>query len=632
MPTRIHNPSLSARERYFARQSTYRLASRTKLTEVLRAPWMGWVPDLPPDIVGWRGYRDGRGLISAPYGGKGLFLRCDDGYTQVDPDNLPLGHAGPPDTRGDYAVTMLAQWRNASNLPERMAVVSGEAAVAEIFVARLDPATGAWTEILKNAGAHFTAQNSDREVLFDHCIYPFGASTRAPVLSALTPLIIFCGSDDTGPVGEVLVYPDNSGPPARYDELIYAATPPGAIFKAVSCETFDGRVHFLNTNENAVPRPNRHRWTAIGTADPNEALVGSGYLDFPEFQRQGRKILAMQDKLVLYFEQGVAFQIPTGFYADAYRPQVLSRTRGLLGTQAACAISPHLHFGIFNDGWWTLDSSGRWSELGRLVLEETRGKSHELTKWKESFYDDLDFEQKHRICCIYDKYHKLVRIAYPSRSARSENYIILNYHWPTDTCWKDRYIKPVSAWGEFDIQTVTSYTWTSYGVAFAGVPGQWRSAVGTWDDYNPHFREQTIVHGCNTQEPGADGTGAYVFAHTPEATTYDGRPINYYYKTHMVNRNEDPTNTNAFHRFGLEYVNVGGSSVSVYVGTDEWTYGQVQGIPTNEGALGTQQNGWANFRLQGAELGFTVQGYGPTLIRSFVPEILLYGGDREGQV
>ena len=92
MPTQIHNPRQSTREKYFARQSVYRLAGQTKFTEVLQAPWMGWVPDLPPHIVGWQGYRQGRGLVPFPYEGRGMTMRHDDGYEQTG-TGLPLGEA-----------------------------------------------------------------------------------------------------------------------------------------------------------------------------------------------------------------------------------------------------------------------------------------------------------------------------------------------------------------------------------------------------------------------------------------------------------------------------------------------------------------------------------------------------------
>jgi len=615
MPTRIHNPNLSTRERYFARQATYRLASRTKLVETLQAPWMGWVPDLPPHIAGYRGCQDCRGLIAAPYLGRGLYLRHDDGFEQIDAANLPL-------STGAYAITGLAQYRDVDqlNVMVPMAITAGAAGVDNVF-ARGNG--GTWTAIAANAG--ITPPELDRETTWDHCVFPYGCPTRTG--GNLTwPVVVFCGSDDSGPTSQVLVYPDNTGAPRRYDELIDAAELPGGTFRAASCETFNGRVHFFNTIESGDgTQATRHRWSAVGTAYPYEAIVGSGYMDFAESQRQGRRIAAMRDHLVLYFEDGTAFQVPTGFYADAYRPQLISGSRGLLGTQAMCVISPHLHFGIFNDGWWTLDSSGRWSEVGRIVLEETRGKSHELTKWKSSFYEDLDFSQKHRICCTYDNYRKMVRIAYPSKTTQSENYTILNYHWPTDSCWKDRYAKPVTAWGKYDIQTAAGEQWDA-------ATETWDTYPSYWDDNAPQYREEVVVHGCGLQTVGGGLDAGYVFARDPSLQTYDGQTQSFYYSTFLMNRNKNPMNRQTFHKLGIEYMSVGTPAMVAVVTTDEGTEFQVQAVNVGETPLRSINSSNAYFRLEGSEHGFTLQGTTPIAIRSITAELMLYGGDDpEGQ-
>ena len=632
MPTQIHNPRQGARERYFARQSTYRLAEKTKSTEVLRAPWMGWVPDLPPHMTGWRGYRDGQGLIAAPHGSRGMFMRHDDGFERADPDRLPLGRTavGPPtEAPGQHAITMLGQYFDATNRPNRIAIVAGNPTTnIDIAMYRMNPGTGQWLIMTTGAG---TIPEGSREALWDHCVFPFGAVTRGPAAAnAITgPVMIMCNADHNGPVDRVLVTPEDAVGAQQYDELQKWAVLPGANFGAASCESFNGRVHFLNTEEGAAAThyPQRHRWTAIGTADPDETIVGSGWLDLAEFQRQGRRIESMQDKLVLYFEDGVAFQVPTGFYADAYRPQIVSRSRGLVGGQALCAITPHLHFGIFNDGWWTLDSSGRWSKVGRIILEETRGKSHEVTKWEESFYEELDFDYKHRTICTYDRYREMVRIAYPSKSETgSETYRILNYHPATDSCWRDRYNTPTTAWGLFDLQTTAGLTWD------ASV-GTWNGATGTWDSYAAQYQDEVVVHGNGPTVQDVTFDGGLVFGRDPSLITYDNVSPSYFYQTHAMNRNENPLLRQTFHRFGVEYVNIGGSHVQVVVDTDELTNFQTQAIPLNEGNFNTVQNGYAHFRLDGAEHKFSLYGTGPVLIRSLVPELMLYtSDDREGQV
>jgi hypothetical protein len=365
-------------------------------------------------------------------------------------------------------------------------------------------------------------------------------------------MVMAC-ADENGPAHPVLVTP-NDASSAFYDELQpdnVSPITPRPDFMATSVESFDGRMHFLATDEfdgaSQIPYPQRHRWSAVGTAYPNEAILGSGYLDLAEFQTRGLRIESLGNKLALYFEDGVAFQVPTKFYADAYRPQIVSRSRGLMGTHALCAISPERHFGIFDDGWWFLDASGRWSEAGRLVLEETKGKSHELTKWKHSFYDDLDYSNKHRIVCTYDQFRKLVRIAYTSNSS-DENTNILNYHWPTDTCWRDEYAR----WGQYDRQTRVGETWGIGGANDISATITWGEMTGTWADYAPQFIDEVVVHG--------DANGL-VFERDPDLTTYDGALPLHTYQSHQQSRNDNPLLSQTFHRFGVEYINLGGTNL-----------------------------------------------------------------------
>jgi hypothetical protein len=588
-------------------------------------------------LAGWKGYRDGAGLIATSHGGKGMFLRHDDGFEQVSPAGLPLGHAATPP--GLYSTVMLAQYTDGANDPNRIAVVNGAPAV-DIYVGRINPGTGVWAEVAPLPAIPGNNPRGDRECIWDWCVFPFGAPTRdfarygdAGYTGIAEPCLVFCNANADGPVDSVLVTPVDGSVPSNelfYDHLTRWAADPGSPFAAASCESFNGRVHFLNIVEDAgggaVTAPYRHRWTGVGTADVDESIVGSGYLDLAEFQKQGRRIESMQNKLALYFEDGAAFQIPTGFYADAYRPQIVSRSRGLLGTQALCAISPHLHFGIFNDGWWTLDSSGRWSEMGRIILEESPGKAWETTKFKNTFYEELDFDYKHRIVCTYDKYRKLVRIAYPSKlETGSENYRILNYHWPTDSCWRDKYGTPTTSWGNWDVQVTAGLTWNA-------ATGTWDTATGTWDSYAAQYQDDVVVHGNGPQLVGSVN-GGYVFSRDPSLITYDGQSPNYFYESHELSRNRNPLLSQTFHRFGVEYINIGGSNLQVVVSTNELGEFQFETIPLNEGLPNRLHTGYTPFKIRGTEHGFRLYGTGPVLIRSLIPELMLYGSDdREGQV
>jgi hypothetical protein len=225
---------------------------------------------LPPELVGWKGYKDGRGFIAMPFRNFGEFLRNDDGFGRVDSANLPIG----PGTR---AVTMLGQYTDAVNAVQRIAIVAGDEAGVAITMERLTGAApGAWAAIAANAGV-VNAVEGDRDAIWDYCVYPFGASTRTGGSGGAIagPVMILCNADESGPVDSVVVTPSAISA-AEYDELQRdnAVIPGGAarIFRATSCESFNGRVHWLATFENATGYPQRHRWSAVGTAFPDEAL------------------------------------------------------------------------------------------------------------------------------------------------------------------------------------------------------------------------------------------------------------------------------------------------------------------------------------------------------------------------
>jgi hypothetical protein len=283
-----------------------------------------------------------------------------------------------------------------------------------------------------------------------------------------------------------------------------------------------------------------------------------------------------------------------------------------------CAISPHLHFGIFNDGWWSLDSSGRWSKLGRLVLEETKGKAHELSKWEDTFYQDLDWDNKHRIVCVYDKFRQLVRIAYTSVN-ETDNFKILNYHWPTDSCWPGRVGNPVTMWGMYDVQSAAGTTWGGMGLVLT-----WGTVLGSWGLYGPEFVEETVVHG---------GLNGLVYARDFNTITHDGGTPTFTYRTHEISRNESPWLDQTFHRFGLEYMSATGSSANVTPFMDNLSVFQTEPLSLGEGLPGQMHTVHAPFRMRGTHHGFWLTGSAPVLIRSMVTEMQLHGSlDREGQV
>jgi hypothetical protein len=510
---------------------------------------------------------------------------------------------------------------------QRVAIIAGIEPGTPIVMVRLNPANDQWVEVDDDTDL-IAIPSGDREALWDFAVCPFGCPTSRtgkaggadPALIEEPCLVMAC-ADENGPVGPVLVTP-NDVSEALYDALQPDAAKTPAAFGATSVESFEGRMHYFGTSESATAYPQRHRWSAVGTAEPDQTIIGSGYLDVVEFQDRALQIKTIGNKLALYFGDGVAFELPTGLYTDAYRPQVVSRSRALLGTHALCAISPHQHFGIFNDGWWFLDSSGRWSEVGTLTKEESRGKAHRLSKWKEWFYSDLNMDKKHRIVVKYDRFRDLVRIAYTPQGADNDNVRVLNYHIPTDSCWPDRYRTPVTVWGTFDQQVEDGMTWDDY----TALGTTWNDILAestSWDDVLPSYIDDQIVHG---------DTGGLIFIKNNKISTQDGVPATWYYRSHEQSRSENPLQHQVFRRFGIEYMSLGVDSCNVLISSGEFVNFQSQAIDMNEGLYGSVNNSYAHFQLGGNAHQFYLSGTAPVAIRSLAPELVLHGhDDREGQ-
>ena len=557
----------------------------------------------------------------SPFAPVATILTSAKAVMDVGVDPLTWGGEAPG-TLGMGAVTMLAQFTDVNGLVQRVAVISGDEGDTDCMVANLNPANDQWRELVADADIAVAAiPDGDREALWDSAAMGFGCPARldsgAAAAVIAEPCLVFCNSDEDGPVDPVYVTPSDTGIAGLdYDELVQnPADTPAPGFAATSVEAFGGRIHFLGCSDGA----RRHRWTAIGTAYPNEAIVGSGYLDFDaDFDQRGLRIESMENHLVLYFEDGVCFQIPTGRYADAYRPRIISTTRGLLGTHVMCKISPHLHFGIFSDGWWILNSSGKWSKVGKLVIPETEGKAHEMSKWEDTFYADLDWENKHRIVCTYDKFRQIVKIAYTSRDSE-DNSRILNYHWPTDSCWPDQYANPVTMWGAYDVQTEAGVTWLPADLD----PLTWTTVIGSWAAYAPEFVDETVVHG---------GLNGLVYARDFNTLTFDGVIPTFLWASHEISRNESPWLDQTFHRFGLEYMSVTGSSANITPFMDNLAVFQTEPLALNEGLPGQMHTCHAPFQMRGTHHGFWLAGSAPVLIRSMMTEVQLHGSlDREGQ-
>lgn len=450
----------------------------------------------------------------------------------------------------------------------------------------------------------------------DSCVAPFGATARAVVGGAgadgqsgpiQEPAWIF-----TNDLDEVMVFPSSTAETLAgthaYEPLTSVAALDGAGalgFKAKSVETWNGRVYFLNTSETGTRRPQRLRRTAKFTCDPDPAIVGSGFYDFRDFQGEGLRIETLGDVLAVYFSDGVAFLRPTGVPTSPDEPQVLSIERGLLSTHGLTAIGRNVHFGIFTDGWWLLDQSGRWQELGVVNLD---GKV--IPKWRQTFYEDIPADRRHRLYCHYDQPTNLIYIARPTTLAPDPQEVWI-YDPTSDRVFLEHY--PVTCFGSVTPPAVA-------GVTINALPGMIDSLPGTIDSFAP-------VPGFPKVRLHGDLTG-FVYQHRRDIVDYDSasNPASVQSPPWTVGMGlRSPAgfrNLTTVDRVSLEYFNhLNSAAVSVEVHGPSVDGSQTQSVTLDSGNDEDLRYRDAWFRFSSTAPGVKLSGTGEFHLRGIAVDV-----------
>jgi hypothetical protein len=418
----------------------------------------------------------------------------------------------------------------------------------------------------------------------------------------------------TNNVDPVFVYPETTAGTTAYEELTDQFTE----FRAISCEAFGDRVYFLNTFEDNARLPYRLRRTARGTADPTTSganAVGSGSIDMENFAGQGLRCETLGDVLACYFEDGTAFIRQTGIATVPNAVQVLDERRGLLGTHAVVRVGDNKHFGIFTDGWWMLDSSGRWTKVGVASFGGT-----EVVKWIDTFYDTLEYPSRHRLQMGYQPTKNWVYISQPIKGT-SLDFMVWVYDINSDRVWLDEYTANPTCWGNIRLPTSSATTWTSE--QSAGTTWADRQVLGTrWEELTAaQFGDEILVHGTDT---------ARVMEHRYGLVTKDGAQSAWSYPTPALGF-DDPHSLKSPNRIRMEYVNsdnpgnvtlqVRDGRGNTHAASDHMDRGEAGDIET--------ATGW--FRDSGIcseRLGLTASGSRDVKIRSFDLEYTEEGTER----
>jgi hypothetical protein len=617
LPSRIHaygKPSQSTTAQRIAEKEE----EEQRIVAIGRAPWLGYCPDIPPHLLRYlAGFQQCQGVVARSRG-HGEVLTQDYGHEEI----------------ADFAVTSAAgltgaedfQLADGSNEP--VFIYGGDGAANSVELARLTSAL-ALVQLDPFPSPLGTVPLGDRDVLWDCAAFPAGAPTRnygAAYNGIDVPCLVMCGGDENGPTEPVLITPaEDPVTTMDYDEYmeLWETTFPAAAvsgplhpFLAKSCEAFAGRMNWLNTTEGTVKHPNRLRWGAVGTADPAEANVGAGRLDMGEFKRHGLRVETLGNQLACYFGDGVAFVTRTGSPVDPYRYQVISKTRGLLSTHSLCAYHANVHFGIFDDGWWKLNSSGQWEPVGVIEVPEGGGREVLMHKWRNTFYSQLDLDRRHQITTVYDPETRSIRIAWPQ--VGNTHMVVWTYDVDQDRVWP---------YGTVDMtQWASVNRITQAGTLINSLTNPIDSYTNKIDEWGAKVGLKSILHG---QAGGGSLMGW-------ESTSllklgFGGGTLQASWTTHAFAPTEDPEKTSTLTRAGIEYVSYGeaGPAFSITDTADNTASGEVQTrtVLGNEGVSGNLQYGFAHFDHHAELHKLSYSTSAPFEVRAMRLQFETIGGD-----
>ncbi|MBK25948.1 MAG: hypothetical protein CME70_18245 [Halobacteriovorax sp.] len=633
-------------------------------------PWAGYTPDLPHKMIDCNSAIDIVGLISRPdtYS-NGEVLTNTSGYVQQSnyrnigssSDETQLGHS---DSICKITRLDLFESRTAAGAPTNdtsdsgMALTAGNGStVGSGKLYKLVPNTNKWTEIdfrTTNTGSiavfHTDSEMKATEAGDTTGTYPFKSMPDSCVFSSGAPIRKITDAESS-PAAQnmfitepVFIFTNNSDPVNVFPCLtgVYeyqpltdklgsgtAVTTAKADFRAVSVESFGDRVYFLNTYEATVRHPQRLRRTARGTADPDPANVGSGYIDLDQFAGAGLRVETLGNVLVCYFEDGVAFIRETGLATAPNSVQVLDNQKSLVGTHAVTRISDNEHFGIFDDGWWILDSNGRWREVG---VAEAGGARFD--KWKRTFYSLCDTHNEgYRVQTFFDEENRWVYITVPVDS--SEITQVWIYDIDSDRVWVDSYTSDtankqgVTVFGTAVSRDASAIAWSDVGDDTSWGTG---SGGGTWDDDFPETPTWgSLAPAIGTHKMYHGNESGILFEHHCDIYTKAGEEPNWLYDAAQKSSRWLQT----LDRLKIEYVTspIGGN-ITVSAKAGKTLSGQSAAIATSEedgdnfihNILSTNNT----FRVTNENLGFQIAGKVPIKIRGFYVDYLENNVERRG--
>lgn len=613
------------------------------------ADWLGFAPDLPDHIAGGRSWVEGTVGIRSQYidpprntGGTGL--TTDTGFRKVSTtldsggevirlQSMLLtdenGKIGADSAETDYQLTLIA-----ATSGDGAGVGGGVAGSGKIY--RINPA-GAWTEITYKAhgtggGAYPSAKQLSggidgvawAEGMSDSAVFAAGAPSHSPYASNAAsdagttslnlPVMIY-----TNMVNPVYVYPAapySDGGSANGDRQKYTELHAGTLepFYARCCFAWEGRMFYGDTRESSdsTQHPQRIRWSALYDASPDPSLPGSGYIDVRELHGRVLGYENLDPYLVVYYSDGIVFLERTNLSAAPIGYRVVTDHRGCLGTHSVAHISPREHFMIASDGFYILNASGEFREIGII---ESGGVY--FRKWHNYFFSNVDLSLAHRIQCHYDQVSKTVRITWPNKN--TGKMVVWSYDierdWMMPEGWSEQAAE-VTCFADHNDTIRSAIAWDS-----ADAPATWQdtTALGgtTWSSGSTLFGISNLYHGT------AQG---FVNSHDPTTNEFNGNPQEWALVT-ARQPTSDVRNTTVWESLDVEIVDLGNNSnISISMEVQDMLGSMVSDSSSQSMTVSGTNTGYIYLRhlytrLSGAYASFKLSGTGPIGIKQILVDI-----------
>jgi hypothetical protein len=270
------------------------------------------------------------------------------------------------------------------------------------------------------------------------------------------------------------------------------------------------------------------------------------------------------------------------------------------------------HFGIFDDGWFYLDPSGRWTEVGLVPTQE----GVQLSKWKETFYRTIDLNQRQNTVINYDG--RFVRIAF-TPNGQTTNTELWIFDPRGNRVFRDIYPQNVVCWAEANAQIREAIPWTDQPGPVLGLQGSWDEQVGSWDDLAAKFGVKNLNHGT------AEG---FVMVHDySNYTKYDvgaGQQDNPSFSIQgMLSSGGDPTSLKTILKLWVEQIESGTKYVTMIIGGESTTNRVTTNVYWTQigSSPGDINTVFATYNFTAANFYYQLSGTSPARIRTIILDV-----------